>query len=89
MAKNGAFQQIESEYKKPMADILPTLFEELGSQEKVARHLKVSQSTVSKWLSDLDFKTWTVIKKKPSNLKQPQPSYRFANSAGTIYESAS
>lgn len=42
---------LEEKYGKPMAEILPELYEKFGNREAVAQALGVSSSAISWWLA--------------------------------------
>lgn len=55
---------IESEYGKPMPQVLTDLFEKLGSQRAVAEELGVAQGTVSLWLMRYRLTQKTILVKE-------------------------
>lgn len=62
MARQTAQARLEEQYGKPMAKLLPELFEQHGRQAAVAEHCGVTQGTVSLWMKQLGYQTWTVLR---------------------------
>lgn len=52
---------IEAQFGKPLGEIIPALYLNLGSQTAVAAALGVSQPTVSLWLIKLGLVEKTVV----------------------------
>lgn len=62
MARQTAQARLEEQYGKPMALLLPELFEQYGRQAAVAEHCGVTQGTISLWMKQLEFQAWTVLR---------------------------
>jgi transposase-like protein len=65
------FDEIEAREKRPMRDLLPELFTELGSQRAVARRLGVNQSTLYTWLLKLGLEQKTILVPRGGDCRQP------------------
>lgn len=74
MARSNRYREIESQYGKPMHEVLIDLFERYPSQAQVAKVLGVSQGTISAWLARLGLKA--VMRLVP--LERPDYSQYFS-----------
>lgn len=55
------WKEVEEKYEDTMENILPPLFEELGSQHAVAKRIGISQSTLFMWLLKLNLEQKTIL----------------------------
>lgn len=62
MARPTAYKDIELRYNKPMALVLPELFDKLGNERLVAEELKISHATIVAWIDKLSLQKWTVLR---------------------------
>lgn len=72
------WKEIEARYKRPMADILITLYEQHGrlqnAQEVIAAELGISQPTLSQWIKILRLEFKKVLRKPEAESGQAEPA---------------
>lgn len=64
MARVSKQRQIETETGKPIEQIIIEMYEQFGSQTKVASELGIAQGTLSIWLVKLGLKEKLIVIKE-------------------------
>ncbi len=64
MAAQSKMRQIETEYGRPIEEVLEQLYAQYRTQNQVAQALGISQGTLSTWLLKLGYRQIAIIKKE-------------------------